>query len=237
MNGNAPHHRVEEHLAQLTADLRRYQAEAQAAQRELAEAQHRIQELDRPASARIEQLLRAAREQVAEFARAAEEEAGRLRALIRQEADDSRRAAERETDAARTASMQRADEVISAAEREAAAVRGAAERDVAQLRGAAEREARQLRAAANAETGLQPLVLGYRVKEVPISWINRSPEMGTSSFRLIHSGGGYWRVLLGIWLKEVFGAGPYRYLRPNPKPPVTASHKEARSVQSAIRPH
>jgi dolichol-phosphate mannosyltransferase len=91
--------------------------------------------------------------------------------------------------------------------------------------------------AVNAETGLQPLVLGYRVKEVPISWINRSPEMGTSSFRLIHSGGGYWRVLLGIWLKEVFGAGPYRYLRPNPKPPVTASHKEARSVQSAIRPH
>ena len=30
--------------------------------------------------------------------------------------------------------------------------------------------------AVNAETGLQPLLLGYRVKQVPISWINRTPE-------------------------------------------------------------
>jgi hypothetical protein len=70
--------------------------------------------------------------------------------------------------------------------------------------------------AVNAETGLQPLILGYRVKEVPISWINRSPEMGTSSFRLIHVGGGYWHVLLNIWLRQVFGAGPYRDLRRRP---------------------
>ena len=67
--------------------------------------------------------------------------------------------------------------------------------------------------AVNAETGLQPLILGYRVKEVPISWINRSPGMGTSSFRLVRVGGGYWRVLLGIWLKQTFGVGPYRNLR------------------------
>jgi dolichol-phosphate mannosyltransferase len=67
--------------------------------------------------------------------------------------------------------------------------------------------------AVNAETGLQPLILGYRVKEVPISWINRSPEMGTSSFRLIRVGGGYWRVLFDIWLKQVCGAGRYRDLR------------------------
>jgi dolichol-phosphate mannosyltransferase len=66
--------------------------------------------------------------------------------------------------------------------------------------------------AVNAETGLQPLILGYRLKEVPISWINRSPGMGSSSFRLIQVGGGYWRVLLDIWLKQVFGAGPYRDL-------------------------
>jgi SAM-dependent methyltransferase len=66
--------------------------------------------------------------------------------------------------------------------------------------------------AANAETGLQPLILGYRVKEVPISWINRSPEMGASSFRLIRVGGGYWRVLLNIWLRQVFRAGPYQNL-------------------------
>lgn len=70
--------------------------------------------------------------------------------------------------------------------------------------------------AVNAETGLQPLILGYRVKEVPISWINRSPGMGTSSFRLVRVGGGYWRVLLGIWLKQACGAGPYRNLRRQP---------------------
>jgi hypothetical protein len=70
--------------------------------------------------------------------------------------------------------------------------------------------------AVNAETGLQPLILGYRVKEVPISWINRVPGMGTSSFRLIQVGGGYWRVLLDIWLKRVFGAGPYRDLHRQP---------------------
>jgi len=71
--------------------------------------------------------------------------------------------------------------------------------------------------AVNAETGLQPLILGYRVKEVPISWINRSPGMGSSSFRLVRVGGGYWRVLLGIWLKQVCGAGPYRNLRRRPQ--------------------
>ncbi len=70
--------------------------------------------------------------------------------------------------------------------------------------------------AVNAETGLQPLILGYRVKEVPISWINRSPEMGVSSFRLIRVGGGYWRVLLNIWLRQVFKAGPYRALHRRP---------------------
>jgi dolichol-phosphate mannosyltransferase len=66
--------------------------------------------------------------------------------------------------------------------------------------------------AVNAETGLQPLVLGYRVKEVPISWINRSAGMGSSSFRLVRAGGGYWRVLVDIWLKQVFGIGRYRNL-------------------------
>ncbi|PYX05662.1 MAG: glycosyl transferase family 2 [Acidobacteria bacterium] len=70
--------------------------------------------------------------------------------------------------------------------------------------------------AVNAETGLQPLILGYRVKEVPISWINRSPGMGASSFRLVRVGGGYWRVLLGIWLKQTCDAGAYVDLRRKP---------------------
>jgi dolichol-phosphate mannosyltransferase len=59
--------------------------------------------------------------------------------------------------------------------------------------------------AANAETGLQPILMGYSVKEVPVSWINRTPEMGVSSFRLAKVGGGYCHVLLRLWLQTVFG--------------------------------
>jgi glycosyltransferase involved in cell wall biosynthesis len=66
--------------------------------------------------------------------------------------------------------------------------------------------------AVNAETGLQPLVMGYRIKEVPISWINRTPDMGASSFRLLSVSGGYWRVLSRLLLKIVFGIGTYRSL-------------------------
>ena len=58
--------------------------------------------------------------------------------------------------------------------------------------------------AINAETGLLPLLMGYTVKEVPISWINRTPDMGISSFRLMRVGGGYWQVLLQLWLKKMF---------------------------------
>ena len=59
--------------------------------------------------------------------------------------------------------------------------------------------------AANAETGLQPLLIGFKVKEVPISWINRTPDMGESSFRLLKVGGGYWKVLLDLWKKKRSG--------------------------------
>jgi glycosyltransferase involved in cell wall biosynthesis len=76
---------------------------------------------------------------------------------------------------------------------------------------------RQAGFAVNAETGLQPIVLGYSVKQVPISWINRTPGMGVSSFRLANVGGGYWEVLIGLWLRYVFKIGPYRTLsRHNP---------------------
>ena len=61
--------------------------------------------------------------------------------------------------------------------------------------------------AINAETGLQPLLMGYSVKEVPISWINRTPDMGVSSFRLVKVGGGYWQVLFRLWLKTAFRSG------------------------------
>jgi dolichol-phosphate mannosyltransferase len=66
--------------------------------------------------------------------------------------------------------------------------------------------------AVNAETGLQPLIMGYKVKEVPISWINRMPDMGMSSFKLIRVGGGYWRVLLNTWLRCALGTGHYQNL-------------------------
>jgi dolichol-phosphate mannosyltransferase len=66
--------------------------------------------------------------------------------------------------------------------------------------------------AVNAETGLQPLVMGYRVAEVPISWINRAPDMGASSFRLMRVGGGYWRVLRRLWRRAVLGGGAYAAL-------------------------
>src|SRR6516165_979097 len=101
VNGYPPR-QAGEHLARLTAELRRYQQEALAAQRELAEAHRRIRELESPAGARIEQLLQAASEQVeleAAKARAqAERETGELRRAAKRETGELRRAAERETD-------------------------------------------------------------------------------------------------------------------------------------------
>ena len=73
--------------------------------------------------------------------------------------------------------------------------------------------------AVNAETGLQPWLLGYKVREIPISWINRTPGMGVSSFRLVRVGGGYWQVLFGLWLKRTFGTGPYRTLKRTARTP------------------
>lgn len=67
--------------------------------------------------------------------------------------------------------------------------------------------------AANAEIGMQPMVMGYQVKEVPISWIGRGSEMGASSFSLLKAGGGYCRVLCRIWLCRFFGIGAYSQLK------------------------
>ena len=39
--------------------------------------------------------------------------------------------------------------------------------------------------AANVETGLKPLLAGYDIEEVPMSWINRTAEMGASSFGIV----------------------------------------------------
>jgi SAM-dependent methyltransferase len=50
--------------------------------------------------------------------------------------------------------------------------------------------------AANVETGLNPVLSGYDIEEVPISWINRTAEMGSSSFKLLGVGPGYLSALL-----------------------------------------
>jgi hypothetical protein len=73
--------------------------------------------------------------------------------------------------------------------------------------------------AVNAETGLQPLVMGFSVREVPISWINRTPDMGVSSFRLVQVGGGYWQVLGRLWRRSALRSGPYAAL------PTVARHR------------
>jgi dolichol-phosphate mannosyltransferase len=49
---------------------------------------------------------------------------------------------------------------------------------------------------ANLETGLKPLLAGYDIVEVPISWINRTSAMGSSTFKLRRVGFGYVRTLL-----------------------------------------
>lgn len=53
--------------------------------------------------------------------------------------------------------------------------------------------------AANVETGLKPILAGYDIREVPISWINRTVDMGHSSFRIVRMAPNYaralWRIL------------------------------------------
>lgn len=57
--------------------------------------------------------------------------------------------------------------------------------------------------AANVETGLKPLLAGYDVVEVPVSWINRTIEMGSSSFHIVKVAPDYFFTLLrlvrGAW--------------------------------------
>ena len=59
--------------------------------------------------------------------------------------------------------------------------------------------------AANAETGLQPLLMGYDVVEVPISWVNRSVDMGFSSFNLAKTGPNYFKVFFRLFTRRLFG--------------------------------
>jgi glycosyltransferase involved in cell wall biosynthesis len=50
--------------------------------------------------------------------------------------------------------------------------------------------------AMNAETGLWPVLAGYRVVGVPVSWIGRRQGMGVSDFKILKVGPGYAWVFL-----------------------------------------
>ena len=57
--------------------------------------------------------------------------------------------------------------------------------------------------AANVETGLKPILLGYRAVEVPISWVNRSVDMGFSTFQIFKTGPNYWKILLRLAWRRI----------------------------------
>lgn len=48
----------------------------------------------------------------------------------------------------------------------------------------------------NAETGIYPILMKFKIKEVPVSWIGRSADMGSSNFKVLKAGSGYVDVLL-----------------------------------------
>jgi SAM-dependent methyltransferase len=52
--------------------------------------------------------------------------------------------------------------------------------------------------AANAETGLKPILAGYAIEEVPISWINRDIDMGQSTFNVARVAPGYFKALIDV---------------------------------------
>ena len=52
--------------------------------------------------------------------------------------------------------------------------------------------------AANAETGLKPLMAGYDLVEVPMSWIGRTSDMGKSSFRVLAVAPSYFIALIRL---------------------------------------
>jgi dolichol-phosphate mannosyltransferase len=76
--------------------------------------------------------------------------------------------------------------------------------------------------AANAETGVRPVLAGYDIKEVPISWVGRTAAMGTSSFRTVRVAPGYMRVLLRLLRPNGAPVIPRLWWsrRPAPRPPA-----------------
>lgn len=48
----------------------------------------------------------------------------------------------------------------------------------------------------NAETGLYPLIYGYKIGEIPVKYYGRTADMGISKFKLLKVGPNYLRVML-----------------------------------------
>ena len=56
---------------------------------------------------------------------------------------------------------------------------------------------------ANVETGFRPFLSGFDIVEVPVSWVNRSETMGTSSFRLLSVGPEYVSVIAALSIESI----------------------------------
>ena len=48
----------------------------------------------------------------------------------------------------------------------------------------------------NSEIGLFPIIMGYKIKEIPVSWVERSHGMGLSDFKVFRVAPGYVKVFL-----------------------------------------
>jgi hypothetical protein len=75
--------------------------------------------------------------------------------------------------------------------------------------------------AANAETGLKPLLAGHDIVEVPVSWINRTTDMGSSSFRTVRVAPSYFMALVRmVWHAARRSRRPSRTSADKPAKPV-----------------
>jgi len=56
--------------------------------------------------------------------------------------------------------------------------------------------------AMNAETGILPIIYGYKIKEVPVSWVGRNKHMGKTKFSILKYGPSYVKVIFNLMRKR-----------------------------------
>src|SRR6202046_4879717 len=139
-------------LERLDSEVRKHQENAQALQRELADAHRQLQEQERPTysglGSRIEQLLRLAEEQATEILQEARTAANEFNATAKVEAAELRAAAENEAAELRANHKRATAALRGSAERGANALRPGARREADELTSTTEREVAKLRATA-----------------------------------------------------------------------------------------